>query len=104
MGDIREPGNPFIGVRTTFVKAYPMLESAKAEFLESDQDGVERKGYYSASDDAGRVRCGNPHCKDGGYDFESVIAGTYTSTQTDGAFELACSGTEGSSKSKRCLF
>ena len=96
-----QEARPFLGTTSDFDKSFPTLKDAIIKFVESDFGNSPRQGVWSLRSNGPRMRCSNPRCQRGGYDFEyEVRLMTYTDAH-EKEFRLSCPGDEGSPQGRR---
>ncbi len=80
----------------TFEDAFPSLSSAMVEYRE---DGPGSQGGTRVADSSdgtldGLIACGNPGCKQGGYEIDLILHAMIEGRETSHEGTLACAGTE----------
>ena len=100
MGEPMDRSNKFFGELATFAKAYPNIESASVEYVESSF-GIEEGKHFHNVANGGLIRCRNPRCFRGGYELEMIISGMERNKETESTGSLHCPGDEGTPKGRK---
>ncbi len=107
MGEPLDRSNRWLGLTTKFESAYPQLEDAIIKFTESDFGNNPKSGVWSLRIEGGQMRCSNPRCNRGGYEFDREVNMMLYSGENTRDIWLNCRGDEGSpkgrNKGRECL-
>ena len=93
---------PLLGEPTTFARAYPQVSDIRVEVEE--EDGLadyHRHRVFAKSDLPSTIRCGNPRCRQGGFDIQQLIYSMIELRETQREDSIDCPGHEGSPKGRR---
>lgn len=91
------------GEPTTFKKAYPKVESLRAEVSQHGDVEWEYQKHqtFDSSNVPAEIRCGNPRCRQGGFSMQRLIDYMVYGGKTEHEDTLHCDGHEGSPKGRR---
>jgi hypothetical protein len=92
---------PFLGETPDFDKAFPELKDAIIAVVESDFGNSPREVRWSLRNNGPKMRCSNPRCKRGGYDFEYEVRMMMYTKDRERAIRISCPGDEGSPMGRR---
>ncbi len=96
-----QDAKPFLGTTPDFDKAFPELKDAIINFVESDFGNDPKPGVWSLRRNGPRMRCRNPRCQRGDYDFEYEVRLMVLTNVQEKEIYLSCPGDEGSPKGRR---
>src|SRR5690349_11297329 len=74
MGEPMDRSKLFFPPTRKWEEAFPTLEDAIIDYIESDFGGEERNGTVSLRRQGGILRCGNPLCFHGGYELDREVS------------------------------
>ena len=94
-------GRIFAPLTANFQQAYPTLESALIEFVETDFGHLLRSGVWDFARQGGLMACANSSCRRGGYEFDFIVSGMVRENLTEKKIDMMCPGDEGSPKGRR---
>jgi hypothetical protein len=98
-----------------FHDVFPGVESAGVEYAESGDfetttrraapyrqgDRERPRQFHSIRHGGGLIRCSNPLCRRGGYEFDLILSDMDRSKETERKGSMSCQGDEGSPKGRR---
>jgi len=95
---------PFLGTVSSFHEAYPEVKTLR--FVGKEQGDLasghdQRKLNYTESTLPSTIPCGNPHCQQGGYDFNTTLMSLTATKATSYEIDWSCNGHEGTPKGRR---
>jgi hypothetical protein len=82
-------------------EAFPALEDAIIDYVESDFGGEERNETVSLRSQGGVLPCGNPLCFRGGYELDREVSRMIQDGVLEKTVTLHCPGDEGTPKRRR---
>ncbi len=92
----------FLGEPTTFAKAYPQVAEIRVEVeQEGDLSNHHRHQVFGKSGLPSIMSCGNPRCRQGGFNIQQMIYFMIEQRETHGEHSIHCPGHEGSPKGRR---
>jgi hypothetical protein len=94
---------PFLGTVSSLRQAYPEV---KTLFFEGEQSGElarehQRHLRYSESTLPAKIPCGNPRCRQGGFDLNTTLMSVAHDKKPGSEGKLYCNGHEGTPKGRR---
>lgn len=94
---------PFLGIPTTFSKAYPGFRSlvVRAKHSGDLSSPAQREQQYSEHSVPRVIPCPNPRCQQGGYDLTSIIIAIEHGRIIKYSTRHTCNGHEGTPKGRR---
>ena len=96
---------PLFGEYTSFAKAYPQVREIRLEVEETGDmprpQQCERHQVFGLHNLPSTIRCGNPRCRQGGFDITQRIYFLVEQHETLDSWEMHCPGQEGSPKGRR---
>lgn len=101
--DVFQETNYLFAEKTTFEKAFPMIEDIEVEVTE-DGAGVRewnRKRYYNKLTAGEYINCSNSLCYNGGFSLGEIIRYMVGNNMTEYKTTRICQGYEGSPKGRR---
>lgn len=101
MGEPLDRSNRFFGLTSKFESAYPQLEDAIIRFTESDFGNDPKPGVWSLRSNGGQMRCSNPSCNRGGFEFDREVDMMLYADENERDIWLRCRGDEGSPKGRK---
>ena len=88
-----------------FDEVFPDLDDVKIEYKETGNFEsyaiMEKTGIHSVRQQGGLVRCGNPFCRQGGYEMDFDIHDMIHDGVSERVGHKMCEGSEGSPKLRR---
>lgn len=101
--DVFQETDYFIGEKTSFEKAFPLIDDIKVEIIE-DGEGVSdwnKKRYYNKSNAGEYINCSNHLCYNGGFNLGEIIRYMEQENLIEHQTTKICQGYEGSPKGRK---
>lgn len=107
MGEPMDRSGRIFSTSGTFEQLFPTVEEAVVVFAEFEYGAKRREGMFDVRSRGGLMRCGNPRCFRGGYEFDYKIGDMVRENATERQVSISCPGDEGTPKRTRgrsCAF
>ena len=94
---------PFLGLPTTFKKAYPNIKTIKLHATHRGEvtSEMQRLQYYSEASLPREIPCPNPRCRQGGYSLTGLVISLDHDRLPEYETRYSCNGHEGSPAGRR---